>query len=290
MRTGPGGIIPGSYDPTKLTQDQRNWLYNYFHPGQGNASVGYGGEHVSGDYGTNYVDNNGTYGPDSNAIAQAQQAQQQAKQQQFITSLNTAISGLPTPTQTYNSLADTLGITPTQTALTSAENNLNTIPQQTQQLATSMGGISSQQMNERNAVKSSELSPIVSSLANTLGIENQNLGTLFNAQEQQNQNTLLPFQYQAQFLGQNAQLAYNTWSQQDQEQFTQLMSKIQSNEQLTNEEAMAATNFSNQLQMYNQYPSLTGSSLMNPAILQALGGTLGTTGSGNTSINPLGLY
>jgi hypothetical protein len=40
---GPGGILPGGYDPTTLTQDQRNWLFEQF----GHippAPVGYGGE------------------------------------------------------------------------------------------------------------------------------------------------------------------------------------------------------------------------------------------------------
>lgn len=44
---GPGGIKPGSYDPTKLTQEQRNWLFRYF-GNTGEASVGYGGQYVSG--------------------------------------------------------------------------------------------------------------------------------------------------------------------------------------------------------------------------------------------------
>lgn len=41
--SGPGGIRPGSYPPQSLSQDQRQWLYEYFgHSGQ--APVGYGGE------------------------------------------------------------------------------------------------------------------------------------------------------------------------------------------------------------------------------------------------------
>ena len=44
---GPGNITPGSYDPTKLTQEQRNWLFRYF-GNQGEASAGYGGQYVSG--------------------------------------------------------------------------------------------------------------------------------------------------------------------------------------------------------------------------------------------------
>lgn len=45
---GPGGLKPGSYDATKLSQDQRNWLFNYFgHSGQ--APVGYGGESTGND-------------------------------------------------------------------------------------------------------------------------------------------------------------------------------------------------------------------------------------------------
>src|SRR3990167_2169962 len=40
---GPGNLQPGSYDPTRLTQEQRNWLWNYFGH-QGQAPVGYGGE------------------------------------------------------------------------------------------------------------------------------------------------------------------------------------------------------------------------------------------------------
>jgi len=44
---GPGGIGLGSYDASKLTQDQRQWLWQQFgHKGQ--ASLGYGGESVPG--------------------------------------------------------------------------------------------------------------------------------------------------------------------------------------------------------------------------------------------------
>lgn len=43
---GPGGIYKGDYDPTKLTQDQRNWLYNQF-GNSGVAPVGYGGQRSS---------------------------------------------------------------------------------------------------------------------------------------------------------------------------------------------------------------------------------------------------
>ncbi len=40
---GPGGITPGNYPPQNLTQDQRQWLYQFFgHSGQ--APAGYGGE------------------------------------------------------------------------------------------------------------------------------------------------------------------------------------------------------------------------------------------------------
>jgi hypothetical protein len=45
--TGPDGITAGSYDPTKLTQEQRNWLFNIF-GNPGIASVGYGGQACSG--------------------------------------------------------------------------------------------------------------------------------------------------------------------------------------------------------------------------------------------------
>lgn len=47
---GPGGIMPGSYDPQSLTQEQRNWLFNYF-GNQGEAPVGYGGEGMYGPRG-----------------------------------------------------------------------------------------------------------------------------------------------------------------------------------------------------------------------------------------------
>ncbi len=40
---GPGGIVSGSYDPTKLTQDQRQWLWQQ-NGHNGTAPVGYGGE------------------------------------------------------------------------------------------------------------------------------------------------------------------------------------------------------------------------------------------------------
>ena len=40
---GPGGITAGSYDPTKLSQDQRQWLWEQ-NGHKGPAPMGYGGE------------------------------------------------------------------------------------------------------------------------------------------------------------------------------------------------------------------------------------------------------
>ena len=50
MATGPGNIAPGSYEPQGLTQEQRQWLFNYF-GNQGNAPVGYGGQGMEGPRG-----------------------------------------------------------------------------------------------------------------------------------------------------------------------------------------------------------------------------------------------
>jgi hypothetical protein len=42
--------VAGDYPPQNLTQDQRQWLYNVFHPGtHDTASVGYGGERCGGN-------------------------------------------------------------------------------------------------------------------------------------------------------------------------------------------------------------------------------------------------
>lgn len=43
--TGPGNLTIGGYPPQNLTQEQRQWLYNEFRAGSGQAPVGYGGEH-----------------------------------------------------------------------------------------------------------------------------------------------------------------------------------------------------------------------------------------------------
>lgn len=45
--TGPGGIAAGSYPAASLTQDQRQWLWQYFGH-SGTAPAGYGGEGSSG--------------------------------------------------------------------------------------------------------------------------------------------------------------------------------------------------------------------------------------------------
>ncbi len=44
---GPGGILPGDYNPQDLSQEQRQWLFNQF-GNEGNAPVGYGGERCPG--------------------------------------------------------------------------------------------------------------------------------------------------------------------------------------------------------------------------------------------------
>ncbi|MEO1163702.1 MAG: DUF1349 domain-containing protein, partial [Chloroflexota bacterium] len=46
---GPGGLELGSYPAGRLTQSQRQWLYESFR-NEGTASVGYGGEFCPGDY------------------------------------------------------------------------------------------------------------------------------------------------------------------------------------------------------------------------------------------------
>lgn len=45
--TGPDGITPGSYPPTSLKQEQRQWLFNIF-GNSGVAADGYGGEDCQG--------------------------------------------------------------------------------------------------------------------------------------------------------------------------------------------------------------------------------------------------
>ncbi len=77
--TGPGGIVPGNYNASQLTQDQRNWLFNYFgHSGQ--APDGYGGENAPGEY--------GNYTPGESAAAIAQQ-NFQGQAQQGVQTLQT---------------------------------------------------------------------------------------------------------------------------------------------------------------------------------------------------------
>ena len=44
---GPGGITPGSHDAASLTQEQRQWLFEY-DGNTGEASVGYGGKAIGG--------------------------------------------------------------------------------------------------------------------------------------------------------------------------------------------------------------------------------------------------
>jgi len=53
--TGPGGILAANYPPEKLTQDQRQWLFEIF-GNSGTASVGYGGERCGNSY-DNAMDN-----------------------------------------------------------------------------------------------------------------------------------------------------------------------------------------------------------------------------------------
>lgn len=213
----------------------------------------------------------------------ANQAQQKTTdaQNSFNTNLTNTVNSLPTAQQTYTSLANTLGITPTQNALTGAISGENAITQKNNQQGGGFG-MDAASIAGKNAQDIAPLNANISSLASTLGIENQNLGTLFQGQEQQNQNTLLPFQYQASQISQNATNTFNTWSQENQQQFQDTYSAIASGEQLTNAQVEAALQQANQLELYQQYPSLTGNSLTNPALLQALSGSLGI-GSGGVS-------
>lgn len=204
-----------------------------------------------------------------------------AAESSFNTNLTNTVNSLPTASQTYATLANTLGIAPTQTALTGAISGENAITQKNNQQGGSFG-MDAASIAGKNAQDIAPLNANINSLAQTLGIQNQDLGTLFQGQEQQNQNTLLPYQYQASQISQNATNTFNTWSQEEQQSFQDTYSAITSGEQLTNAQAEAAIQQANQLELYQQYPSLTGSSLMNPAILQALGGTLGVGGAGGT--------
>jgi hypothetical protein len=49
--TGPNGIRAGGYPPFRLTQDERQWLFNIF-GNAGTAPVGYGGQPCGVDYGS----------------------------------------------------------------------------------------------------------------------------------------------------------------------------------------------------------------------------------------------
>ncbi len=49
--TGPNNIRAGGYDPFRLTQDERQWLFNIF-GNSGTAPVGYGGQPCGTDYGS----------------------------------------------------------------------------------------------------------------------------------------------------------------------------------------------------------------------------------------------
>lgn len=252
---------------------------NVFNAGSGDV-VNYNGQAVKVG-----VNNNGTRSLTSLGDYGAYNTQQQTQQAEntFNTNLTNTVNSLPTPTQTYQTLANTLGITPTQNALTSDISGENAITQKNNQQGGSFG-MDAASIAGKNAQDIAPLNANINSLSQTLGIENQNLGTLFQGQEQQNQNTLLPYQYQASQISQNATNTFNAWSQEDQQSFQTTYSQIAANEQLTNAQAEAAIQQANQLELYQQYPSLTGSSLMNPAILQALGESLGVGGSGSTGV------
>jgi hypothetical protein len=47
--TGPGNIVAGDYPPTRLTQDERQWLFNVFGEA-GTAPVGFGGRRCGNSY------------------------------------------------------------------------------------------------------------------------------------------------------------------------------------------------------------------------------------------------
>lgn len=251
-------------------------------PNVENQTVDYGGIRWKGSPGSGWTQVGFTGQPGLDTAA----PDPTAKENQFLSDFSTAIKNQPSASDIYTNLSKTLGLPEAQKAYDTAQNTLNQIPNDTQQLATSMGGISGAQMNERNAVKSQEQAPLVSALANTLGIKNQNLGTLFSGEMQQQQNKLLPFQTQANFLGQNAQLAFNAWSIPQQQQFTQLMTKIQSDQQLSEEEALMANQFAQKLNLYNtntpqEYWAVQGV----PPNMQQLMATslLGGLGTNNTS-------
>lgn len=79
---GPGGLQKGSYDPTKLTNDQRQWLWQQFgHAGL--APAGYGGEDT------------GAASTDPVALMKQAQAFQVQQNQPAISTLGSLQSSLP---------------------------------------------------------------------------------------------------------------------------------------------------------------------------------------------------
>lgn len=73
---GPGGLIPGNYNASSLSQSQRQWLYNYYGH-QGNAPSGYGGENSPGETSNYSVGETASQAEAQNAAAYAAQQPQE---------------------------------------------------------------------------------------------------------------------------------------------------------------------------------------------------------------------
>lgn len=212
---------------------------------------------------------NSGFGDMTNFLQQQQAAQdkllsdQSAKESDFLNRFNTAITGLPKASDIYSSLSDKLGITPLQTAATNLETTLSNLPDTSLQRAQRFG-LNAAQMQEYQAGEASRLAPTVTAAENALGARQGQLSDLMSASLEQNNQTLLPFQTEANFISDAAARATSLYTTENQNEFQSIITKIQNNQALTLEEAKKAATlaeqeqqYNNQLDLYSKYPTLT---------------------------------
>lgn len=239
-------IAPGSYDPTSLSQEDRNFLWRHFgHSGE--APVGYGGED-----------------PESDILSKQRERQeallagQEAKTQAFLGRYTTGIAGAREAISTELGLPELRETTQVAgQAARGVSRQVQDIPG-TQRTIAKQVGISAPRLTQRIAAETAELQPAAETARR--GLEEALAGQQFGETEytRRLQEFTQPFQLEASFLSEGLAREFSGFTQQMQNELELTMQKIANRQALTLAEITRATQLAESETEFTRQKELIG--------------------------------
>ena len=214
-------ITPGSYDPTSLSQEDRNYLWRHFgHSGE--APVGYGGENPTSDM----LDK-------QREMQKALLAEQEAKTQEFLGRYTTGMEGA------REAISGELGLPELRETTQAAGQTARDVSRQvqdiprTQQTIAKQVGISAPRLAQRTAAETAKLQPQAETARRSL--EDALAGQQFGETQytQRLQEFTQPYQLEASFLSESLAREFSGFTQQMQNELDLTIQKIANEQALT---------------------------------------------------------